>query len=134
MVRGTCKLLGAIFLVVVVAGFLKSDLLGMHLSTWHNVVHLVSGALALAFGFGRSENAAITFCRVFGTVYFLLGIVGFIAPDTVHALLRAGESAAGASLAADNAVHIAFGLAFLVPGLARARQPTSTTPTTPRAA
>jgi hypothetical protein len=47
MAKTVCKILGVVFLLVGVAGFAAPNLLGAHLSTPHNVVHIVSGAIAL---------------------------------------------------------------------------------------
>ena len=49
MAKTVCKLLGAVFVIVGVAGFIAPTLLGAHLSPVHNLVHLVSGAIALYF-------------------------------------------------------------------------------------
>src|SRR5262252_3203969 len=78
MAKTVCKILGVIFVLVGVAGFVKMDLLGAHLNPAHNLVHIVSGAIALYFGFAGSASAARGFCLVFGAVYLLLGIVGFV--------------------------------------------------------
>src|SRR5262245_2731067 len=76
MAKTVCKILGVVFLLVGVIGFVKSDLLGTHLSMAHNVVHLVSGVIALYLGFAGSLAAARAFCLVFGIVYLGLGILG----------------------------------------------------------
>src|ERR1044072_1359987 len=78
MAKLVCKLLGIVFVLVGVAGFVAPGLLGTHLSLAHNAVHIVSGLIALYFGFAGSPSAARTFCLVFGVVYLLLGIVGFV--------------------------------------------------------
>ena len=78
MAKLVCKLLGVVFILVGVAGFVAPGLLGTHLSLAHNAVHLISGAIALYFGFAGSASAARGFCLVFGAVYLLLGIVGFV--------------------------------------------------------
>ena len=78
MAKLVCKLLGVVFVLVGVAGFVMPGFLGTHLSLAHNAVHLISGAIALYFGFAGSPSAARTFCLAFGAVYLLLGIVGFV--------------------------------------------------------
>ena len=77
MAKLVCKLLGVVFVLVGAAGFAMPGLLGTHLSVAHNAVHLISGFVALYFGFAGSASAARSFCLVFGAVYLLLGIVGF---------------------------------------------------------
>ncbi len=120
MAKTICKVLGAVFLVVGLLGFVAPNLLGMHLSVVHNVIHLASGAVALYLGFAGTYSAARTFCLVFGGVYLLLGLLGFIAPAIVANLLQAHEAPGPTgSLAPDNIVHLLLGAAFLVGGLTR---------------
>jgi hypothetical protein len=120
MAKTICKVLGAVFLVVGLLGFVAPNLLGMHLSVAHNIIHLISGALALYLGFAGSYNAARTFCLVFGAVYLLLGLLGFIAPAIVANLLQAHETPGMiGSLAPDNIVHLLLGAVFLIGGLTR---------------
>jgi hypothetical protein len=67
-----------------VIGFVAPNLLGAHLTPAHNVVHIVSGLIALYLGFAGTLSAAKTFCLVFGVVYLALGILGMalgVAPD-----------------------------------------------------
>src|ERR1044072_2664149 len=78
MAKLVCKLIGVVFILVGVVGFVIPGFLGTHLSLAHNAVHLISGAIALYFGFAGSPSAARTFCLAFGAVYLLLGVVGFV--------------------------------------------------------
>ena len=48
-------------------------------SALHNVVLLLSGAVAIYFGMKATPAAARTFCVVFGALYGLLGLAGFVA-------------------------------------------------------
>ena len=79
MAKSISTILGIIFLVVGLLGFAATDTMGMHLSAAHNIVHLVSGALALYFGTKGTYEAARGFCIIFGIVYGLLGLIGFVA-------------------------------------------------------
>jgi hypothetical protein len=114
MAKTVCKILGVVFLLVGVIGFVKSDLLGAHLTTPHNVVHLASGAIALYLGFAGSLSAARAFCLVFGVVYLALGILGMamgVAPDRTWMVgpLHFGQ--------ADHGIHILLGVIFFAGGL-----------------
>ncbi len=121
MAKAICKVLGVIFLVVGLLGFVFPNLLGMHLSGAHNVIHLISAALALYFGFAASPSAARSFSLIFGAIYLLIGALGFVAPGIVIRLLQARHTPGGLrSLAADNVVHLLLGAIFLIAGLARA--------------
>jgi hypothetical protein len=121
MAKAICKILGVIFLILGLLGFVSPNLLGMHLSGIHNIIHLISAALALYFGFAASPSAARTFSLIFGAVYLLLGALGFIAPGSVIRLIQAHHTPGGLrSLAADNIVHLLLGAIFIIAGLARA--------------
>ena len=113
MAKTVCKILGVVFLLVGLVGFASPALLGAHLNAAHNVVHLVSGALALYFGFAGSLSAAKTFCLVFGLVYLGLGVLGLLLgapPDRMFMLgpLHFGQ--------ADHGIHILLGVIFVAGG------------------
>lgn len=78
MAKTISKILGVVFILVGIVGFLAPGMLGMHLNLMHKLVHLVSGALALYFGFAGTLSGARLFCIVFGVVYGLLGVAGFL--------------------------------------------------------
>ncbi|HEY6403452.1 MAG TPA: hypothetical protein VI479_18660 [Blastocatellia bacterium] len=121
MAKAICKVLGVVFLIIGLLGFLFPNLLGMHLSGIHNIIHLISAALALYFGFAASPSAARAFSLIFGAIYLLLGALGFIIPGAVIELVQARHAPGGSrSLAADNIVHLLLGALFLIAGLARA--------------
>lgn len=61
MAKTVCKILGVVFVLVGLAGFAAPNLLGAHLDTPHNLVHIVSGIAALYFGFAGSLSAARAF-------------------------------------------------------------------------
>jgi len=116
MANKVCTIVGVVFLLVGILGFVMPGLLGAHLSMAHNIVHLVSGVLALYIGLKGSAGAAKTFCLVFGVVYLLLGIVGFVAGTGADRMLVviAGQLELGT---VDHAIHILLGIVFLVGGL-----------------
>ena len=114
MAKTVCKILGVVFLLVGVIGFVSPNLLGAHLNAAHNVVHLVYGALALYFGFAGTLAGAKTFALVFGVVYLGLGVLGLgmgTPPDRMWMLgpLHFGQ--------ADHGIHILLGVIFLAGGL-----------------
>jgi hypothetical protein len=117
MAKTVCKILGVVFLLVGVAGFVKSDLLGAHLDPLHNLVHIVSGVIALYFGFAGSLSGARGFALVFGVVYLALGILGLVLGDAE----RAREwTVPGLPLMlgfVDHGIHLILGVAFLAAGL-----------------
>src|SRR5918992_813740 len=127
MAKTICKLLGVVFLLVGIIGFVKPDLMGTHLSMAHNLVHILSGILALYFGFAGSLSGARGFALAFGAVYLLLGIVGFImgspgASTIANMTMEDGRlwKVIPGTLelgTADHAVHILLGIVFLAGAL-----------------
>lgn len=116
MARTICRIFGAAFVLAGLGGFAMPHLLGFHLTTIHNLVHLATGAVALYLAFAGSAGAVRTFCVVFGAVYVALGVLGFLAPGVVaavigHPLVDEGE------LTPDNVFHIVVGAVFLLAGL-----------------
>ncbi|HSE19670.1 MAG TPA: DUF4383 domain-containing protein [Pyrinomonadaceae bacterium] len=114
MAKTVCKILGVVLLLVGVLGFAAPTLLGAHLTPAHNVVHLVSGALALYFGFAGTLSAAKIFSLVFGVVYLGLGILGMALGTTGDRMWNVGPLMLGQ---ADHGIHILLGVIFLAGGL-----------------
>ena len=114
MAKTVCKILGVVFLLVGLLGFARPDFLGAHLDGAHNFVHLVSGAVALYFGFAGSLAGAKTFALVFGVVYLGLGVLGFGIGTGADRMWMLGPLHFGA---ADHGIHILLGVIFLAGGL-----------------
>jgi hypothetical protein len=119
MAKTIATILGVGFLIVGILGFIAPDMLGMHLSMAHNIVHLASGALALGIGLAGSYSAARSFCIVFGVIYALLGILGFAmgSPGPERMLTVIPNHLMLGRM--DHIVHIALGALFLIGGLVR---------------
>ncbi|HZE64064.1 MAG TPA: DUF4383 domain-containing protein [Pyrinomonadaceae bacterium] len=110
MAKTDAKIMGLVLLLVGVLGFTHVlDFLGAHLSPVHNLVHIVSGVIALYFGFAGSLSGAKGFCIIFGLVYLLLGILGLVM----------GELHVGSLMLAkvDHGIHLIVGAIFLAGGL-----------------
>ena len=114
MAKTICKVLGVVFLLVGVAGFAAPTLLNAHLTPPHNVVHILSGVVALYFGFAGTLSGAKAFCLVFGIVYLALGILGMALGAAPNRLWTVGPLQLGTS---DHAIHILLGAVFLAGGL-----------------
>jgi hypothetical protein len=82
---------------------------------WHNVVHIVTGALGLAVA--ASYAAARGYAIGLGLVYLLVALVGFIAGDgdEIFNLIPVNTE--------DNFLHLLIGVAGLVAGLATPATP-----------
>ena len=120
MVKTFNKVVGVILLVVGLWGLAEPNLLGMHLTPMHNIIHLLTAAMALYMGFAASVSAARTFSIAFGAVYLLLGVLGFLAPGLVTSVIGHPAVSAG-ELTPDNVVHVLLGGAFLAVGLMQSR-------------
>jgi hypothetical protein len=114
MAKTVCKILGVVLLLVGLCGFAAPHLLGAHLTPAHNVVHLLSGALALYFGFAGTLSAAKMFSLIFGVVYLALGILGMALGTAPDRIWHVGPLEFGQS---DHGIHILLGVIFLAGGL-----------------
>ncbi len=129
MAKTVATLLGAAFILVGLIGFVAPGMMGMHLTLAHNLVHIISGALALYFGLAGTLAAARLFCIAFGAVYALLGVAGYLlGSDQAHTVNVAGHGATDSNLlkvlpgslelaSPEHGLHILLGLIFLVGGL-----------------
>ena len=111
-------IIGLIFIAVGILGFIDnpiiydSDTAIFHADSIHSTVHIVSGVLFLLFALAAPSSAG-TFLKIFGTVYFLLGVLG---------LISIGTSGMGTLLGflhvngADNLLHIGLGLIIFLAG------------------
>jgi Domain of unknown function (DUF4383) len=118
MGKTVCKLLGLVLLIVGLLGFTKIlNPLGAHVGPGyapHNVVHIVSGVLALYFGFAGSLSSAKGFCLVFGLVYLALAICGIALGHPPDHMWNVGPLVLGNI---DHAIHGVVGIGFLAGGL-----------------
>ena len=92
MVKSAAILFGIVFLVVGILGFVPAAtppmadgnggmLLNLfHVNTAHNIVHLASGVVFLLCGLAGAGPSR-TFFRIFGLVYALVAILGFMKGD-----------------------------------------------------
>jgi hypothetical protein len=127
MAKTIATVLGAAFILAGILGFISPGLFGLHLSLAHTIVHFASGGVALYYGLRGTMWAARTLCIIYGTLYGLLGLAGFIGgsqgtPTGDHPgpadprLLKVipGALELGTS---DHILHILLGLIFVVAGL-----------------
>src|SRR5437764_15228711 len=118
MAKTICTLLGVVFLLVGIIGFFSPNLMGTHLSTTHNLVHIVSGLISLYFGLAGSLSGARGFALAFGAIYLLLGVCGFILGDAANDRMLniiPNQLMLGPR---DHAVNILLGVVFLTAPLA----------------
>jgi hypothetical protein len=88
MIKSAAVLFGIVFILIGILGFVpgitdNQMLLGIfHVNAAHNVVHLLSGAAALFAGM-TSPGAARIYFRVFGVIYGLVAVMGFMMGDAM---------------------------------------------------
>jgi hypothetical protein len=118
--RTLCRVLGVIFVLGGLAGLAEPDLLGLHLTTAHNVVHILSGLVTLYVGFAGSTDAVRGLGLALGSAYALLAVVGVVAPGFVAGLFGHSAQVDATALAADNLLHVLMAGAFFLVALGSA--------------
>lgn len=103
-----------VFLAIGILGFIpgitsdSGHLLGIfHVDAMHNIVHLLTGIIALfvAMGSGSSQKM---FFKIFGVIYAIVAVVGLIQGDSVLGLFVTNM--------ADHILHIVVALIALYAG------------------
>ena len=115
--RTLCRIFGVGLVLAGLAGFSDPNLFGLHLTTIHNVIHAFSGLVFLYVGFAGSEDAIRGLMLTFGSVYVLLGLLGFLAPGLVQALIAHPASLDASALAPDNILNVLLGTVLVFTGL-----------------
>ena len=125
MAKTGCRYLGALLILAGMVGSFAPNLLGLHLTPAHNIIHLLTGALSFYFGFGGTSKAAHLFSRICGVSYLFGGILGFITPEVIEKIFQVHALTGSANLIPDNVALLLVGAAFLiVSSLSESRRPT----------
>lgn len=121
MAKTFVTILGVIFIVAGIAGFIDplspdGKVFGLFFvgepGTLHNLIHLLSGAVALA-AVSSGEAAARLYAQVFGVVYALVTILGFIVGEgEIVGLVPINQ--------ADNVLHLGIAAGLLYFGFSGA--------------
>lgn len=115
MLKKAVTLVGVVFVLIGVLGFIPAltpddKLIGIFaVDGLHNIVHLASGLVALAAA-GAGSAASRTYFQIFGVVYAVVTVLGFLQGNTVLGLLTVNL--------ADNFLHLVLAAAFLYLGFA----------------
>jgi hypothetical protein len=102
MLKKVALVFGMVLLTIGILGFVpplapNDKLLGIFkVDGMHNIIHILSGIAALIAS--KSEAYASTYFKVFGVVYALVMVVGFIQGDEVLGLITINM--------ADNLLHL----------------------------
>ena len=110
-----CLVVGATLIAAGILGFfyesaftsdeaVREPVLGLlDVNGWHNVVHLATGGLSIAFGLS-SEPAARTWALIFGVVYLVVAAWGFAigSGDSILSIIPINTE--------DSVLHLLFGI------------------------
>jgi uncharacterized protein DUF4383 len=86
MLKIAATIFGAAFLIAGLLGFVPATapngmLLGLlHVNHAHNVVHLITGVVALLAAYSGARASQLFF-QIFGVIYALVAVLGFLAGD-----------------------------------------------------
>src|SRR5437870_8231111 len=94
----------------------------MHNTLVHDAIHIVSGAAALFFAAAAPQGAR-GFAIAFGSMYVLLGMLGFAEPDLTARLIGHVRGLGPDALLPDNLVHLLAGGFLLGTAWATAEHP-----------
>jgi hypothetical protein len=116
MLKKAAVFFGIVFVIVGALGFVPAaaphgHLLGVfHVNTFHNLVHILTGIVAIIAG-SSSEHGARLFFRIFGLIYGLVAVLGFFHGDRpIFGIL--------ANNMADVWLHVAIAAVSLILGFA----------------
>jgi len=123
--KSAALLLGVIFIAVGLLGFIPNPVVGtgsaiIHADLIHNWVHIVTGAVFIVAAVMMPGNASLML-KVFGVVYFLIGVWGMVllGDDGLANLLGILHVNA-----IDNYLHLALGVVNFLAGMLKETQGT----------
>jgi hypothetical protein len=115
MAKMYCQWVGIILIVLGVIGlFAGSNLLGVDVTGLHTWIHLITGVILAYLGF--TGTSVKTGAQVFGVVYTLVAILGFIGGSTVPVV---GIN----TNMLYNLIHLVVGVLGLYAGFAKGAEP-----------
>lgn len=114
MLKNVVLVVSVVFVLVGLLGFFNDPVLGVfEVDAVHNWVHLLTGVIGLVMAFMGEGNAKM-FAKVFGVVYALVTIVGFVQGDSVLGIFAVNM--------ADNVLHLVLAVVLLWAGFMGSKQ------------
>ena len=104
MAKIYAQVVGAVLILIGILGFLKVSLLGAP-NTLHDIIHVVSGAWGAYAGYAGGLGGPKTFAQIFGVIYTIVAVLGFIGAANFIMVSGAG-----------NFVHLVIGVLGLYVG------------------
>ena len=124
MAKTLALLFGIVFLLIGILGFAPAAapnemLLNIfHVNAADNAVHLLTGIVALLAGMA-GVGASKTLFKIFGVVYGLVAVLGFVVGDGMLLGLISNNTA-------DTWLHVGIAVVSLIIGFAPSGEPTTT--------
>lgn len=120
--------IGIVFLLLGILGFINNPLVGslesiFATNTAHDIVHVVTGLLFIIIALKNTAKVGITL-KIFGVIYLLVAILGFLAVDATGSGTVLGVLAVNT---ADNWLHVVLAIVVFAAGVLAAKE----TPNTP---
>jgi Domain of unknown function (DUF4383) len=104
MTTAVCRVLGVVFILLGAWGLISGDqILMFHVNPLHDFVYLTTGVLALWAAYKGGQEPR-RFSLIFGVVYGLLAVVGFMNVEPVVEWLNLNRP--------DNWLHLVFAAIF----------------------
>ncbi len=109
LVKPITWIFGVVFIAIGILGFVNNPIVGLfQVDNIHNIIHLASGLVALAAAATSYQNSRL-YLMVFGIVYGLVTVLGFLSPDgNILNLITVNT--------ADNFLHLTITIVTLVVG------------------
>ncbi len=112
MSQKLAKVLGIVFVIIGVLGFIPNPIVGgsgmFEANALHNLVHIVIGVILIMMA--KKEDGARRWLKIFGIVYLLVAILGFLAVGSDGMGNVLGLIAVNS---ADNWLHVILGVILL---------------------
>jgi hypothetical protein len=121
--KSASLVIGVVFIAVGLLGFVPNPIIAdshdaiFHADAVHSIVHIVSGVLFVIFALALPSRTAL-FMKVFGIVYFLLGVLGLFSIGSSGVTKLLGFLHVNGP---DNYLHIALGVVIYLASTLRAR-------------
>ncbi len=113
MAKKSALVIGIVFVLVAILGFIPNGIVGegatFETNTLHDIIHLIFGIILIGVSVKAAEKSA-TALKVTGIIYLILAIVGFIQGDTVLGIIPVNG--------ADNWLHLVLGIVIGALGFA----------------
>jgi hypothetical protein len=121
MAKKLAVVFGIVFVLVGIMGFIPNPIAGamgfFQTDVLHDLVHLVIGIVLLIVAMSAPEKSAL-WLKIFGVVYLLLAVLGFLLIPSGGALLGLVTMNS-----ADHFLHVVLGIVLLIAGLVSSDKP-----------